>query len=114
MMISGQSDMTETTILNNSRALGQVRKKILNEIRRCGFGEQDTFGIELALTEALENAYKHGNRLDPDKWITVCYRVASTIATIEIEDEGDGFDPGLVPDPTDDPHMYRASGREKF
>lgn len=110
-MISGQPDLTETIIPNNLPALERVRERILEEIGRCGFGEQDTFGIALALTEALGNSYEHGNRLDPGKRITVRYRVSCTAATIEIQDEGDGFDPGLVPDPTDDAHLCRESGR---
>ena len=111
MTISGQPDLTETIIPNNLRALERVREKILNEIRRYGFCEQDTFAIALALTEALANGYKHGNRRDPDKSITVRYRISSATVTIEIEDEGEGFDAGCVPDPTDDAHISRKCGR---
>ena len=111
MMIPGQPDLTETIIPNNLPALGRIREKILNEVERCGFSEEDTFRIALALAEALVNAYEHGNRQDPSKWIIVRYRVSCTEATIEIQDEGDGFNPGLVPDPTDDAHLSRESGR---
>ncbi len=110
-MITGRPNLTETSIPNNRRAVDRLREKILHEIGRCGFGEQDAFGIAIALTEALENAFKHGNRQDPDKWITVRYDVSRAVATIEIEDEGDGFDSALVPDPTDDAHICRESGR---
>lgn len=111
MMIHRQPDLTETIIPNSLPALGRIREKILDEVERCGFGEEDMFGIALALAEALGNAYEHGNRLDPGKRITVRYRVSCTAATIEIQDEGDGFDPGLVPDPTDDARLCRESGR---
>ncbi len=111
MMISGQRELTERIIPNNLRAVQLIREEILAEVGRCGFDEEDTFGIALSLAEALGNAYEHGNRRDPSKWITVRYRVSNTVATIVIQDEGVGFDPDLVPDPTDDAQLSRENGR---
>lgn len=48
--------------------------------------------VRLGLQEALVNAVKHGNRLDPHKVISVRYRVAGNHHWWVIEDEGGGFD----------------------
>ncbi len=110
-MNTGQRDLKETIIPNNLRDVQKIREKILSEVGQCGFDEADTFGIEISLAEALGKAYVHGNRRDPSKRITVRYRLSRSVATIVIQDEGDGFDPGLVPDPTEEAHLGRESGR---
>jgi len=74
--------------------------RLLGEIHVIGFTDKEVFGIRLALEEALVNAIKHGNRLDPTKTVHVRYQVTHQQFTIEIRDEGPGFDPEGVPDPS--------------
>ncbi len=45
-----------------------------------------------AIREALDNAYRHGNRARPDRKISVEYDVDPTRAVVSIQDQGDGFD----------------------
>lgn len=66
----------------------------------CRFGEREVFGIKLALEEALVNAIKHGNKLDPTKKVHVQYSVSPDRFDIRIADEGAGFNPCDIPDPT--------------
>ena len=75
------------------------------------FGDRDLFSIELALEEALVNAIKHGNQLDPDKRVFVRYEIAGDRFDIRIEDEGPGFNPCDVPDPTSPENLERPCGR---
>ena len=57
--------------------------------------------IELAVCEALVNAMVHGNKLDPGKRVYVTCRCGMDgEVCISIQDEGPGFDPDCVPDPT--------------
>jgi hypothetical protein len=44
------------------------------------------------LKKAVGNAWKRGNQMDPDKWITVEVVVTRQGALIEVSDEGAGFD----------------------
>lgn len=69
------------------------------------------FAIRLALEEALANAFKHGNRGDPQKVVKLDYSVDESEVAIEVEDEGPGFDPRHVPDPTDVENLEIPSGR---
>jgi serine/threonine-protein kinase RsbW len=68
--------------------------------------------IEIALTEALENAAVHGNLKDPRKCVYVtCRCTAGGDVSITVQDEGPGFDTGTLPDPTASENRLRTSGR---
>jgi serine/threonine-protein kinase RsbW len=71
----------------------------------------DIFSIRLALEEALINAIKHGNQLDPSKKVTISYRLHDNRFEVHISDEGLGFDPNDVPDPTAIENLERPCGR---
>ncbi len=88
--------------------------RLLGEIHVIGFTDKEVFGIRLALEEALVNAIKHGNRLDPTKTVHVRYQVTHQQFTIEIRDEGPGFDPEGVPDPLNPENLERPGGRGVF
>ena len=72
---------------------------------------RDVFGVRLALEEALVNAIKHGNRMDPDKSVRIGCQVCDKQVRIEIEDQGSGFDVSDVPDPTEDENLEKPGGR---
>jgi serine/threonine-protein kinase RsbW len=80
-------------------------------VQRNGFHGQSFFAINLALEEALTNAIKHGNRLDPAKKVRIEAKVTPKRAEITVEDEGPGFDRGGVPDPTSQENLEKCSGR---
>ena len=86
-------------------------EELLDELRRQDWEEKDVFGVHLAVEEALVNAIKHGNQEDPAKQVMVQTHVSATVVKIEVSDEGSGFDPGAVPDPTDDENLDAPSGR---
>ena len=68
--------------------------------------------IEMALIEALENAVVHGNCEDPHKPVEVtCRCTADGEVSITVQDEGQGFDSGTLPDPTAPENRLHTSGR---
>ena len=69
--------------------------------------------LYLALEETVWNAFKHGNRGCPEKSITVQWRFGNDFH-LTVADEGDGFDPDLVPDPTARRNLARQMGRGIF
>jgi serine/threonine-protein kinase RsbW len=79
-----------------------------------GYEDPDVFAIRLAVEEALVNAIKHGNQLDPEKKVQVAYTVTEDRFDIRITDEGPGFNPLDVPDPTDIINIERPCGRGVF
>jgi serine/threonine-protein kinase RsbW len=99
------------TIPSNYIAGRDVQKRILDDVSRVGFNSQSQFAIKLALEEALINAIKHGNGLDPTKKVHVEAKVSPTQIEITIEDEGPGFKRTAVPDPTLEENLEKCSGR---
>lgn len=89
----------------------QFLDEMLKDLGENGWGEEHTFGIHLAVEEALMNAIKHGNQRNPEKYVTVEFRFNAKILQIVIEDEGDGFNPSDVPDPTLEENLELPSGR---
>jgi serine/threonine-protein kinase RsbW len=99
------------TIPSDFNAGRDVQERILQDIERCGYSEESSFAIRIALEEAMVNAIKHGNRLDPAKKVRVESRVTPKRAEITIEDEGPGFNRSSIPDPTHDDNLHKPSGR---
>ena len=89
----------------------RVLDELLVKLKENGWGEEHTFGIHLAVEEALMNAIKHGNQRDPDKEVYVNYGLSGEQLQIVIEDEGEGFDPATVPDPRLEENLELPSGR---
>lgn len=77
----------------------------------AGYREKDIFDLRLALEEAMVNAVKHGNRCDPGKRVHVRYHISSEHVVADIEDQGPGFDPEQVPNPTTQDRLERPGGR---
>ncbi len=72
------------------------------------------FNLRVALCEALANAIVYGNRLDPEKRVYVRVEVADEELAVYVRDEGEGFDPEHVPDPTDPERIGLEEGRGIF
>ena len=89
----------------------QAQQSLLDAVERLKFDPSSCFAIRLALEEAISNAVKHGNGNDPKKVVRVQFQADAERVTIEVEDEGDGFDPGAVPDPTQEENLEIPSGR---
>lgn len=76
----------------------------------------DTHGnILVSLTEAVTNAVVHGNRCDESKMVSISLRRQKDNLSISVSDQGPGFDPMDVPDPTcDTEHIEMCGGRGIF
>lgn len=89
----------------------EVQQRIVDEVERHGFNANSVFAIRLALEEALVNAIKHGNKLDPGKKVIVEAKVTPDRVEIEIQDQGPGFERAGVPDATAAENLLKCSGR---
>ena len=67
--------------------------------------------VLLAVTEATTNAIIHANKCDINKKVTIDASVENSKLIIKIKDEGEGFDPSNIPDPTDPENLLKDSGR---
>ena len=70
--------------------------------------------FRVGLTEALSNAMLYGNADDPQKRVRVEVTLAGGQLKARVTDQGRGFDPGAVPDPTRPENLDKANGRGLF
>jgi serine/threonine-protein kinase RsbW len=87
-------------------------------MRRChGCDEQARrldFNFRIGLTEALSNAMLYGNSRDPSKRVLVEVALHGGRLEARITDQGAGFDPTVIPDPTSPENLERPCGRGLF
>ncbi len=97
----------------HSRAeIERVDATVLAAVDKFRYPEASRFAVRLSLEEALVNAFQHGHRGLPDSTtIEVVYAVGPDDVTIRIKDQGPGFVPVAVPDPTADENLELPSGR---
>ncbi len=72
------------------------------------------FDILLVLTEAVNNSILHGNGADPHKNVSVKFAVSNRQYRFTITDEGKGFNPEEIPDPTTPDRINTPCGRGVF
>ena len=108
---SHAATVVKETIPSDYGAGRDLQERILADVERHGFSHDSAFAIRIALEEALVNAIKHGNRLDPGKKVHVESHITPKRAEITIEDEGSGFDRSAIPDPTLEENLHKCSGR---
>jgi serine/threonine-protein kinase RsbW len=89
------------------RLLGDM----LRQLETLHWSKRDIFGVDLAVEEALVNAISHGNAKDISKHVRFSCRVSPRKIHVEIIDEGPGFDPARLPDPTEPSHLGCPRGR---
>lgn len=100
---------------NSSLTILDLIQPITNKVcEQLSFDEDGQYWIWLATQEALNNAIKHGNKMDPNKMVDFGVHVAEGEFRITVQDEGQGFDLEQVPDPTKPENLLKTSGRGIF
>lgn len=94
--------------------ISEVTRKLEGLLQPAGVSPEDAFDIKLAFHEALVNAIKHGNKFSPELQVEVRVERKGNDLTIEIRDEGQGFDVKRLLDPTHPGNLNRTSGRGVF
>ena len=75
----------------------------------------DIYGnIMIAVTEAVNNAIKHGNKDNSAKNVTLSLSLQDGLIKFMVQDEGDGFNYHHLPDPTSPENIAKPGGRGIF
>lgn len=72
------------------------------------------FRLRVLLAEAISNSIRFGSAGDPERTVRVTATVAADRIRVEVTDDGPGFDPSQVPDPTLPDGLERPIGRGLF
>ena len=80
----------------------------------CDYARRFNLNFRVGLTEALSNAMLYGNNSDPKKRVRVEVTVRVEEVAVRVTDQGVGFDPAAVPDPTLPDNITKSGGRGIF
>lgn len=95
-------------------AVAEAAAAVAEFMNRLGIGDDVAFGVDMAVREAVTNAVVHGNKLDEAKVVELRLRNTPEVLEISVHDQGSGFNPNEVPDPTKDENILKTSGRGIF
>ena len=97
--------------LGNLRIVENAIDEITSDegISRTCYGK-----VWVAVLEAVNNAMAHGNEFAPDKFVYISLKREEDKFIITVEDEGPGFSPENVPDPTLPENIEKPDGRGVF
>lgn len=73
--------------------------------------EEKLSDVLLAVTEATTNAIIHANKSDASKKVIIDVEINDSKLIVKVKDEGEGFDPGEIPDPTEPENLLKDHGR---
>jgi len=97
-----------------SRILG-VNRLVSFLAAEFGFPpEECRVNLPMVMDEALSNAMEHGNRGNENLKVHVRIYISTSRIVMQIEDQGEGFIPEHIEDPTDKENLYKGSGRGIF
>lgn len=80
-------------------------------IDKMKFSQDQRDDIAISISEAVNNAIEHGNEGDRSKLVKIELEELSDGVLIRVRDQGTGFDPQKVADPTDPENLLAESGR---
>ena len=98
-------------IESNPNNLLTVEEFVNYFAKDIGIDESRMNGLMLSVTEATTNAIIHANKCDEAKLVKIDVKVENGKVIITVKDEGVGFDPLQVPDPTEPENLLKDSGR---
>ena len=107
-------ETTELTLPSRIESVEEAAVAMAGILNRAGVNEEVTFGVDMAFREAVTNAVLHGNEQDEAKFVRVTVKSSPGWLEISVHDEGAGFNPAEVPNPTETENILKSSGRGIF
>jgi serine/threonine-protein kinase RsbW len=107
-------ETTELTLPSRIEAIEKAATAVAGLVTRSGIGEEAAFGIDMAVREALANAVIHGNKFDETKLVQINVKSSLEFFEVSVHDQGQGFNPDTISDPTKEENILKSSGRGIF
>ena len=109
--IPDHPNLCSRTITGERDSFDFVEDAIVSAMKECNYPENAIFSVRVAIEEALANAVLHGHRGDRTKEIEVTWCVTDDSVEFTVADQGRGYNPNTIPDPTADENLTIPSGR---
>jgi serine/threonine-protein kinase RsbW len=107
-------ETTEISLPSRIETVATAAAAVAEFVSRSGVSEDAAFGIDMAVREAVTNAVVHGNSEDEQKVVDIILKSSPDAVEISVHDQGPGFNPNEVPDPTAEENLLKTSGRGIF
>ncbi|HSE33942.1 MAG TPA: ATP-binding protein [Pyrinomonadaceae bacterium] len=107
-------ETTELTLPSRIETVAKAANAVADFVSRSGISEEAAYGIDMAVREAVTNAVVHGNEQDEQKAVELTLKSSPEAVEITVHDQGQGFNPEAVPDPTENENIMKTSGRGIF
>ena len=104
----------EITLKSDPQNLNEVESFVRKFAKDYDINEDIYPNILISVTEAVNNAIIHGNKKNIDKEVQIILSSSQNKVEIAVSDEGKGFDPESVPDPTLAENIEKLGGRGVF
>lgn len=99
-------------IPNEPGEIERAQRSVLEALERHGYPKASVFALRLSLHEAITNAFIHGHQgLPKDSTVRLEYDVGPGQVRLVVEDQGPGYRPDDVPDPTLEENLEEPHGR---
>jgi len=105
------AEKTEISLPSELESVEKAARSAAECARQAGLGEEELFGIDMAVREAVANAIKHGNKLDGAKNVEVTFNCSGDAFEMTVRDFGSGFAVDEVADCTAEENLLKACGR---
>jgi len=106
--------MESITINSDIEKLKVVETLVDTLSKKLGVSDEVYGKILISTVEAVNNAIIHGNKGDQNKMVKVNISADGNVLDITVTDEGEGFEYGNLPDPTDPKNIENLHGRGVF
>lgn len=107
-------DSPGVLVLSDLKEIESNASVILRELDRSGLPAKMFFSAHMCIHEMLDNALRHGNKLDPEKKVFLLYKVKMDQFIISVVDQGEGFNYNNLPDPHLPENTIKDHGRGLF
>ncbi len=109
---TAQPEKHVLALVNTREDIERAENLLMAGLARHGYTDAARFAVRLALEEGLVNAFRHGHKhLPPTTPVRFEFSITAETVTLDIEDQGPGFDPAKVKDPTLEENLEIPTGR---
>jgi len=101
----------EEWIPNQHEDVVRIQQAVIAQLESEGWENKVIFGVRLSMEEAMVNAIRHGNQSHSHKRVHIVCKLNKDRIFVQITDEGEGFVPEDIPDPTLEENLDSPNGR---
>ena len=104
----------ELVIPSDFANLSKVEKFITTICKKAKLNDDQCDNLAIAITELVNNAIIHANNQNPSKTVTIRVKYQPEKVMISVIDQGEGFEPDKIANPTDPQNLWKQNGRGIF